>query len=295
MEWNQIRYVCAVADLRSFSHAAENLFVTQPTLSQQIRKLEDELGYPLFVRSTRTVSLTEEGERFCEKATPLLAQFDTFQQEMLAQRKTQELTLNVGLLPTFLDFKMPDLIEGFQAKNPDITLSFEVRPSEELIKRLLGGKYDAVIAYITPAKMAGYESQLDIRILNHDYIHVAVSRKNPLSEQKTIYIDDVRKCSVIMLEKRSAIEREVQTMLQKYKIVPKKLKTSPAFRSMLGSVAMNQGICFLSSAVGSEYIRESVCSIPLSPEIEMLTVLIAPKVSPKAAAIERFREYILGC
>ena len=87
MEINQIRYVYYVAKYRNFSLAAEHLFVTQPTLSQQVRRLEDELGFRLFKRSTRTVTLTSEGEAFVKRAKPLLKMYDDLADEMAALKK----------------------------------------------------------------------------------------------------------------------------------------------------------------------------------------------------------------
>ena len=133
MEINQIRYVYYVAKYRNFSLAAEHLFVTQPTLSQQVRRLEDELGFRLFKRSTRTVTLTSEGEAFMKRAKPLLKMYDDLADEMAALKKENGRTLTVGLMPTFMDFDIQAGIQNFREQNEDISLICEVHPSGELI------------------------------------------------------------------------------------------------------------------------------------------------------------------
>lgn len=88
MELRQLRYAAEVAKHQSFSRAAEALFVTQQTLSQQIRRLEDELGFPLFARSTRKVALTEKGAVLLREAERVLAALDALEREAAALRES---------------------------------------------------------------------------------------------------------------------------------------------------------------------------------------------------------------
>lgn len=80
MELYQLRYVLMLAQECNFSRAAAKLFITQPTLSQQIKKFETELGFPLFWRNTKSVALTAYGAQFVDRAREIVAQFDAFQQ-----------------------------------------------------------------------------------------------------------------------------------------------------------------------------------------------------------------------
>lgn len=293
MELNQIRYAYYVAKYRSFSKAADQLFVTQPTLSQQIRKLEEELTFPLFIRSTRTVVLTHEGELFYERAKQLLNIYECFTHEMEALRKKQEISLSVGLLPTFLDFNMSDTFQDFQAQNSDISLSFEVQPSDELIKRLQARKYDVVIAYITPSLQKNMDKEIEIQIIDSHLIHVALHQNNPLAKKEQVTLEDLSNQTLLMLEKESAVEQEVHKAMDHCEAIPKRIKRYPAFRSMLGSVAMNQGICFHSSGVGSEIIKPPLVSIPVSPDITMLTAVMYQKSNENRETIKRFCQYLL--
>ena len=291
MELNQIRYAYCVAKYRNFSKAADQLFVTQPTLSQQIRKLEEELGFPLFVRSTRTVQLTPEGEIFCEKAGSLLYAFNSFTREMETLRKDQEISLTVGLLPTFLDFKMSDIFQSFQNRNSDISLSFEVQPTDDLIKRMQARKYDIVIAYITPETKKVLDDAVNIQVIDSHCVHAALHQSHPLAGSGQINVVDLMNQPLLMLEKESAVEHEIQRAINLKKIIPKRIKRYPSFRSMLGGVAMNQGICFHSSGVGTEIVKPPVVSVPFSPDITMLTAVMYLKNHKNSEAIKRLCQF----
>ncbi len=292
MELNQIRYAYYVAKYRSFSKAADHLFVTQPTLSQQIHKLEDELTFPLFIRSTRAVLLTHEGELFFEKSKQLLDVYDRFTNEMAALRGMQGHALSVGLLPTFLDFKMSDVFQRFQAQNTDISISFEVLPSDKLIKKLQARKHDVIIAYITPSLQETLDKKIEMKIIDSHLVNVALHENNPLSKKEMVSVEDLANQTLLMLEKESAVEQEVQNTIQQYDIVPKRIKRYPAFRSMLGSVAMNQGLCFHSAGVGSEFINYPLVSIPFAPNITMLTAIMYLKERSGDEAVQRLCKYL---
>ena len=96
MDINHIRYVMAVAEEKNFSKAAEKLFITQPTLSLQIKKLETELGFPLFVRNTKNVELTSYGKQFVEQAKPVLDDFNQFDKWIVQTRQLRNASLTFG-------------------------------------------------------------------------------------------------------------------------------------------------------------------------------------------------------
>lgn len=292
MEINQIRYVYYVAKYRNFSLAAEHLFVTQPTLSQQVRKLEDELGFRLFKRSTRTVTLTSEGEAFVKRAKPLLKMYDALADEMAALKKERDRTLAVGLMPTFMDFNIQSGIQSFREQNEDMSLICEVHPSDELIGLLTTRKFDAVIVYITPLQLDSIKRDMHAHILATDHVNVVLHKRNPLASSETLTLDDLQGQTIFMREKPSAPERIIQLMFQQNGIVPTRIKGGGDFRSMLASVALNQGVCFHSSGVGEEYIHDPLVSLPLVPEVNMLTTLLYMRDSPNGQLIEQFSQVV---
>src|SRR6266487_477126 len=143
MEIHQLRYFVAVAEEGSFSRAAAKVRVAQPSLSQQIRKLEAEVGQPLFDRLPRSVVLTEAGRCFIDYARQILASIGD------ARRCVDELKdevsgkLTVGAIPTIAPYVLPELVVTFQKHYPEVTL--------EIVEDVTDGKW-------TPARISGYRT-----------------------------------------------------------------------------------------------------------------------------------------
>ena len=134
MELHQIRYFAAVAREGNFTRAARSCFVSQPSLSQQILKLEDEVGQPLFHRLGRRAVLTEAGERFRARARRILREVDNAQRELADLAETSG-RLSVGGIPTVVPFLMPDVLAELRQSDPGLRV--------ELREGILGPIVDA--------------------------------------------------------------------------------------------------------------------------------------------------------
>ncbi len=144
MELRHLRYFTAVAAHGSFSRAANNLHLTQPALSRQVKDLEDELGVPLFVRGTNAVTLTEAGEVFYEEARDLLARADQAIQRVRGEAKSE--VLRVGYGPSLTTGIMPKALERFQAAVPRVRIELEDLTPREIADKIKHGLLDLVIA-----------------------------------------------------------------------------------------------------------------------------------------------------
>jgi LysR family hydrogen peroxide-inducible transcriptional activator len=118
MEMQQLRYVVAVARTGNFSRAAEQCHVSQPSLSQQIQKLEDELGERLFDRLKRLAKLTSQGEAFLRRAVRILDEVDAAKREAADARGLLRGSVAVGVLPTIAPYLLPDVMARFSSRFP---------------------------------------------------------------------------------------------------------------------------------------------------------------------------------
>src|SRR5580692_3535999 len=116
MEMHQLRYVVAVAGAGNFSRAAEQCHVSQPSLSQQIQKLEDELGERLFDRMKRQVKLTPHGEAFLRRAVRILEEVESARREAIDARELLRGNLTIGVLPTIAPYLLPVALADFSKK-----------------------------------------------------------------------------------------------------------------------------------------------------------------------------------
>src|ERR1700712_765864 len=136
MELRQLRYLVAIADERHFTRAAEREHVAQPALSQQIRRLEAELGLTLVERTTRRVAMTHAGEGLVGRARGMLAELDAAQAELESLAGVQAGRLSVGALHTMGPVDLSLLLASFHRSHPAIELTVREQSSEELAEML---------------------------------------------------------------------------------------------------------------------------------------------------------------
>ena len=145
-----IRYFLAVAEQRSFTRAADALHVSQPTLSQQVRQLEDTLGVQLFDRSGRTVQLTEFGEVYARHARAALHELDAGQRALHDVADLGSGSLRLAMMPTFAAYLSGSLIDAFHADYPNVALTIDAMPQARIEALLADDRLDAGFAFMPP-------------------------------------------------------------------------------------------------------------------------------------------------
>src|SRR5262249_31952158 len=140
MELHQLRYFVAVAQTGNFSRAAERCHVSQPSLSQQILKLEHRLGQPLFNRLGRPAVLTDAGRLLLDRATAILASLDDAERRLLAGDEHQGGRLAIGAIPTIAPYLLPPTLEGFVRACPNVELIIREDVTEHLLAAVVEGE-----------------------------------------------------------------------------------------------------------------------------------------------------------
>src|SRR5215471_13215021 len=142
MELHQLRYFCAVAETGSFSRAAEQSHVSQPSLSQQILKLEDELGARLFDRLGRSIRLTELGKTFLPRARAVLRELEAARGDVVERKDSVTGPVTVGAIPTVAPYLLPRVLTSFSRKFPQARLTVIEEITPVLLDRLRAGTVD---------------------------------------------------------------------------------------------------------------------------------------------------------
>ncbi len=145
MEFHQLRYVCAIADTGNFSRAAERCQVAQPSLSQQVLKLEEDLGAKLFDRMGRSVRVTEAGRAFIPYARAILEQVDVARSSVAAKNSDLRGSVAVGAIPTVAPYLMPAYTAAFAKKYPDAKLRIVEETTSVLVEGLRDLSIDVAI------------------------------------------------------------------------------------------------------------------------------------------------------
>ncbi len=145
MTITQLEYVVAVATYKSFVSAAEKCFVTQPTLSMQIQKLEDELGVKLFDRNKHPIAITAMGEAIVEQARIVLAECDKINELIQLQQNNLAGRFRFAVIPTVAPYILPGLLENYSAKYPDVKLDVKELETHQIITALRNNEIDAAL------------------------------------------------------------------------------------------------------------------------------------------------------
>lgn len=206
MELRQLRYFVAVATDLSFTKAADRLYITQGTLSQQIRQLEDDLGSELFVRTSRSVVLTEAGLELLPLAKKTIEDSENCRLRMSDLRKALSGTLNIGVTHSFAEM-LTGTVSKFLKEYRGVKLKIFYKTATELHEMLREGEVDLIIAFKPAAAFEGIESEP----LFESKLAAIMRKGHPLSEQESVKIDDLSKYGLVLpgsgLQARKAFER----------------------------------------------------------------------------------------
>ncbi|WP_077196203.1 LysR substrate-binding domain-containing protein [Prevotella ihumii] len=217
MELRQIRYFLKVAELLNFSEASKALFISQSTLSQQIRQLENEFDTILFERNSHEVSLTEAGEKLISYAQKIVIDADACQQKMDDLKDVLTGELNIGVTFTFSPLLTETVLE-FIKLYPNVRLNIYYKTMEELMEMLLNREVDFVLAFKPTRK---YE-RIDSHVLFSNHLSAVMSSEHPLAKKKTVSIDELAQYDLAMpargLQARNSFEDQVTSASNNFKI-----------------------------------------------------------------------------
>lgn len=191
----QLEYLVALADRLNFRRAAEACYVTQPTLSTQIKQLETLLGVQLFERDKRHVLPTPAGTALAERARQALRTVDDLLDEARAFREPLSGPLRLGVIPTVAPYLLPGALERLRARFPRLRLFVREDPTERLLEQLARGQLDLLL--LAREAELGDVATLD---LFEDPFLLAVPRDHPLARRKRVREADLRGEHLILLE-----------------------------------------------------------------------------------------------
>src|ERR1700761_2869318 len=194
MEFHQLRYVCAVAETGSFSRAAERCQIAQPSLSQQVQKLEEDLGAKLFDRMGRSVRLTEAGRVFIPHARAILEQMDSARSSVAAKNADLCGSVAVGVIPTVAPYLMPSYTAAFAKKYPDAKLRIVEETTPELIESLRELSIDFAILAL-PLR----HKDLECHPICSEPLFAVLPLDHPAAGEESLSLKSLRGESFVML------------------------------------------------------------------------------------------------
>jgi LysR family transcriptional regulator, hydrogen peroxide-inducible genes activator len=195
LKLKDLRYLVALADTRHFGRAAERCFVSQPTLSTQLKKLEDYLGVQLIERQPKRVALTAAGEAIVARARRILEASDEVVTLARAHRDPLAGALRIAMLPTIGPYVLPRVVRDIRKALPRLDLRLYEYPTAAMLTRLRAGEIDLGILAL-PVDLDGLEA----RALYDEPFMVAVPATHPLAKRDRIRVQDLHDETLLLLE-----------------------------------------------------------------------------------------------
>jgi LysR family hydrogen peroxide-inducible transcriptional activator len=195
MNFRALQYFVKLAEMKHFSKAANACFVSQPTLSTQIRKLEDELGVSLVERAPRQVMLTPIGEDIAHRAKHVLRDIEHIKDAARRSKDPETGTIKLGIFPTLAPYLLPHVIPVICQRYPELRLQLAEEKTEDILNMLDQGRLDAGILAL-PVEEHGMERE----ILFEEPFVTAMPASHPLTDKQVISLKDLEGEELLLLE-----------------------------------------------------------------------------------------------
>lgn len=293
MTITQLQYVLAVAEHKNFTLAAEKCFVTQPTLSMQIQKIEEELKIQIFDRSKKPIQLTEIGEKIVNQAKNIVIEADRIKDIVEQQNGYIGGEFRLGIIPTVMPTLLPMFLQNFINRYPKVQLIIEELHTDEIITKLKNGHLDAAIAS-TPLE----EEKLKEIVLYFEPFVAYVPENNTISEKEEIEISDLNLDEILLLKDGHCFRNGIINLCQN-ELLPRENKfqlESGSFETLIKLADEGLGTTLLPYLHTLELNEKSKTRLRQfkEPKPAREVSLIFPKSELKIHIIDALRSTIAG-
>lgn len=290
MQFNQLKYVLKASEFNNFSLAAKACFVSQPTLSQQIINLENEIGIKLFVRHSKSVSLTPAGEEFILYAQRIINDLDNLNSIINDYKSLSRGKLKIGVLWIIGYLSLSEQISDFSMNNPNIDVIVKVNGSNNLLDMLISREVD--VAFLIGSNSLSTDTSLYCKKIIDDEFVVIVSNKNPLSKKKSITISDLKNEKIIMPSIDSILRKQIMSLFELEGINPNIICESSQSDVSVQLASQNFGVAFSSGSIANSLYDGKFTSVILIPKIKRPIYYVTLKDMLDYPTITQFTKYI---
>lgn len=287
MDLRVLNYFLTVAQEGNITRAADLLHITQPTLSRQLRDLEDELGVTLFHRGNRQISLTDAGVLFQQRATDLVTLLEKTQRDLTDQQNLVGGTVSIGCVESSVSKWLPEILSSFAKEHPMVQYDLYSANGDDIKEKLDRGEIDLGFL-LEPVEAAKYDF---IGLPIRDIWGIVVAQDHPLAQQDFLSLEEVCKLPLI-LPRREIVQEEIASW---FGVERSKLKVFAVHNLLTNAILLAQaGLGYPVCVQGSYTIRETdgVRFLPIIPERTSGHVLVWKKNRVLASATSLFIQYI---
>jgi DNA-binding transcriptional LysR family regulator len=296
MDLRQIEYFVVVARQRNFSRAAQVLGVAQPALSQQVKRLEDELGIQLLDRSTRPVTLTDAGEAFQVRAERVLAEARMAREHMREFAGVGRGRLVVGALPALASLWLPAALGAFHEAHPRVEISVREENTEELARLLGTGQLDLALLHAVPGMASGGPNLQGLvmeRLFDEELVLI-VGASHPLAGRRSVRLAELRNEPFVLLARGSGLAHTVLGAAGAEGFTPQVAAEATSMPTLRALVAAGLGVSVV-PRLPARAPGPAVAVLPLRPALPSHSTAVAWRGGLRpSATTEALLGYVRG-
>lgn len=289
MTMNQVRYVCEIAKRGSMTKAAEEFYISQPALSEQVRALETELGCQLFRRTTRGTELTDAGERFCQDAEPVIRAWEKFEHRCSGLKDAQISSVRIGFGLRARSNGLFEPIVSFVGGYPDVGFSVITDMSENFPEAVEAGRLDIAIERVYDSQYAGHSGSVEVFPLLSEPQCILMSLENPLRTEKSLPISVLDGKTVVCGPVGSGDDMEMKYLCEKNGVRVSRVLRADDINAVVGLVQRKLGYALGPLSFASYF---GIAAVPLQPGMEVALNLLCRAEDRDSALIRRLRTYL---
>ncbi len=284
LKLKDLRYLVAVADQRHFSRAAAQCFVSQPTLSAQVKKLEESLGVQLIERAPNNVTLTQAGEQIVARARRILEATDEVVTLARSQRDPLAGRLRVAFLPTIGPYLLPHVAPAVRKALPRLELRLYEYQTASILEKLHAGELDVGVLAL-PVELAG----LEVRELYREPFVVALPERHPLAARASLRVADLKGEPLLLLEEGHCLRDQALEVCSRAGVRDQQDFRATSLETLRQMVATGAGVTLMPELAGRGAYRNAR-GVVLRPFARPAPVrhigALWRKTTPRRAAID---------
>ena len=252
MNLRDLRYLVAVAEYRHFGRAAEACFVSQPTLSTQLKKLEETLGVVLFERSNRRVMLTPEGEQVVQQTQRILVELNALTALSEQLRDPMGGDLRIGIIPTIAPYLLPKVLAPLRKAFPNLKIQLTEGQTANITRMLKHGDLDATLL----ALPLGEENVEEVALLDEDFVF-AVPADHPKAQLAEVDPSDLEGEEVLLLEDGHCFRDQALEVCQAHRGIESKSYSATSLETLRQLVAAGVGVTLIPQLAVPDEVKPS--------------------------------------
>lgn len=286
MNIRDLRYLVAVDELQSFSRAAERCFVSQPTLSGQVRKLEEELGVAIFERSNKRVITTDVGRALIDAAARALREVAVMEDIAALAQDPLAGKFRLGAFPTLASYLFPELVPAIKQSLPKLKLILVEEKTQQLVERLKNGELDAAFM-----AMPIHEDQLEhIEVFGDDFF-LAVGVDHPMAKLRCVDRDALHSEKLLLLEEGHCLRDQALDFCHGHGVDEDQEYRATSLETLRQMVRAGSGITLMPEIAITTRDDDDICYIPFDAPAPRRTIgLFYRKSTNRETAIREIAE-----